>query len=88
MPEFPTFLMCLSLFRNSWSSSLLPFLSLGFRDFTSLSPSWENKLKLIDEKGSDGGEGDLPRNQDEDHDQFNKGSDEVEEIELAAGVKF
>lgn len=48
----------------------------------------ENKLKLIDEKGSDGGEGDSPRNQDEDHYQFNKGSDEVEEIELDAGVKF
>ncbi|KAI5441021.1 uncharacterized protein LOC127078241 [Lathyrus oleraceus] len=51
-------------------------------------PQGENELKSIDEKGSDGGEGDSPRNQDEDHNQFNEGSDEVEEIEPSAvGVK-
>ncbi|CAK8534545.1 unnamed protein product [Lathyrus sativus] len=55
---------------------------------SSNNPQGENELKSIDEKGSDGGEGDSPRNHDEDHNQFNEGSDEVEEIEpLAAGVK-
>ncbi|CAJ2633461.1 uncharacterized protein LOC123884107 [Trifolium pratense] len=47
----------------------------------------ENELKSIDEKGSDGGEGDSPayRNHD-DHNQFNEGSEEVEEIEQSAAV--
>jgi hypothetical protein len=47
----------------------------------------ENDLKSIDEKGSDGGEGDSPayRNHD-DHNQFNEGSEEVEEIEQSTAV--
>ncbi|GAU49844.1 hypothetical protein TSUD_408130 [Trifolium subterraneum] len=47
----------------------------------------ENELKSIDEKGSDGGEGDSPayRNHD-DYNQFNEGSEEVEEIEQSTAV--
>ncbi|KAL5100800.1 hypothetical protein RYX36_005127 [Vicia faba] len=55
---------------------------------TNNNPHGENELKSIDEKGSDGGEVDSPRDHDEDHNQFNEGSDEVEEVEpLVAVVK-